>query len=94
MMRTTIGCAVATAVALFVLTPSVAKANNDAGSPTAVAIAVATGEQGDAQVGQTGDQGEMQAEQTGDQGNTQVKQSGDQSEMQAEQSGDQGNKES
>jgi hypothetical protein len=61
MMRTTIGVAVATALAVYVFTPTIARAGNDAGSLTAVMVG--TSEQGNAQAEQSGDQGETQAEQ-------------------------------
>jgi hypothetical protein len=79
MMRTTIGVAVATALAVYVFTPMIARASNDAGSLTAVVVG--TSEQGDAQA----EQSETQAEQAGDQGNTQVEQSGDQGNKQLDQ---------
>ena len=91
MMRTTITIAFVTALAAFALTPSVARASNDAGLPVAVGTSDLAGVQ-DVQVDQTGDQGQVQAEQSGDQGAKHVDQSGDQGEMQAEQSGDQGAK--
>jgi len=85
-MRTTIGVAVATALAVYIFTPAVARASNDAGSPAAVVVA--TGELGNAQVEQSGDQGELQAEQTGDQGDKQVDQTGDQGNKQVDHSGE------
>jgi hypothetical protein len=48
-MRTTIACVVATGLALFVFTPTIAKASGDAAFATAVLVA--------AQVEQTGDLG-------------------------------------
>jgi hypothetical protein len=90
MMRTTIGVAVATALAVYVFTPTIARASNDAGSPTAVVVG--TSEQGDAQAEQSetqaeqaGEQGDAQAEQSGDQGNKQL----DQNVEQTDQSGEQ-----
>jgi hypothetical protein len=83
MMRTTIGLAVATALAVYVFTPTIARASYDAGSPTAVLVG--TSEQGNTQAEQSGDQDETQAEQAGDQGNTQVEQSGDQGDKQVDQ---------
>jgi hypothetical protein len=62
MMRTTIGLAVATALAVYVFTPTIAKASYDAGSPTAVLVG--TSEQGNTEAEQTGDQGEMQVDQS------------------------------
>jgi hypothetical protein len=83
MMRTTIGLAVATALAVYVFTPVIARASNDTGSLTAVLVG--TSEQGNAQAEQSGGQGETQGEQAGDQGNTQVDQSGDQGNKQVDQ---------
>jgi len=89
-MRATIAIAVATALAVYILTPSVASASNDAGSPAAV---VGTGDlagvQEEVQAGQSTNQDEMQAEQSGDQAETQVEQSGAQGDQQADQSGEQ-----
>jgi len=62
MMRTTIGLAVATALAVYVFTPTIAKASYDAGSPTAVLVG--TSEQDNTEAEQTGDQGEMQVDQS------------------------------
>jgi hypothetical protein len=77
MMRTTIGVAVATALAVYVFTPTIARASNDASSPTAVLVG--TSEQGDAQA----EQGDAQAEQSGDQGETQAEQADQSDEQQS-----------
>jgi hypothetical protein len=82
MMRTTIAMAVATALALYVFTPTVARASTDAGSPTA--IVVGTGGLDNTQAEQAGDPGDTQADESGDQGNEQV----DQNVEQADQVGD------
>jgi parvulin-like peptidyl-prolyl isomerase len=82
-MRTTIALAVATGLAVYVFTPTVARASNDNGS--LAAVLVRTSEQGDTQVGQSGDQGEMQAEQTGEQRRAEIQQSGEQGDEQVDQ---------
>jgi hypothetical protein len=89
MMRTTIVLAVATGLAVYVFTPTFARASYDASSPTAVLVG--TAEQGNTQVEQSGDQGEMQAEQAGEQGSTQVEQSDDQGDKQGDQNVGQAN---
>jgi len=90
-MRATIAIAVATALAAYVLTPTVAGASNDTGSPAAVVgTSDQAGVQEEAPAGQSGDQGQVEAAQTGDQSEMQAEESGEQGNTQTDRSGEQG----